>query len=992
MGSRKHIGRAGPRHGAFLVLLVVLAAAPTAHAATVGDGAIPIPGSTPLGAAAAATPLSLDIVLRPRDPRALAAFVGAVADPASPAYRDYLRPAEFADRFGPSPQTVTGVETALRRRGLTVDGVSSDRLVIHASTSAAAAERGLHVSLDRVRGPSGAIGLLNAAPPDLPNSVAPAVTAILGLDTQAVAKEHATTTPAAGTPAAAAAASASAQGAPTPCAAAVLASASQPSYTADQLAVAYDLGPLYAAGDRGAGVTVALFELATVNPTDIAAYQACYGTTAAVNAVAVDGGPKVTDPGRVEVELDIEGVVGVAPGVAVNAYEAPNTSKGTVDAYQRIATDDTAQVVSTSWGNCDPVIAPSTISAEATIFAEMAAQGQSVFAAAGDDGSEDCSGNLGGSTALSTDDPASQPNVTGVGGTRLTATGSPPDIAPAESVWNNGGGAGGGGLSSNWAMPPYQASGATAGVINGYTTGQPCRAPTGYCRQVPDVTGSADPNIGYVVYYTGTETGRTGWQAIGGTSATAAFWAALTALVDASSACAGTPAGFLNPALYRLAAGGSRDFNDIVRGNNDAVGTHAGAYPATTGYDLASGLGSPIGATLAHDLCTPPPTAIFTFLPAAPTVGALVRFDGTASTDPNPGGTVAGYAWGFGDGTAAAGATPSHAYASAGTYTVTLRVTGSDGQTASASHQLTVAGQPLAAFAAAQAPTSLAVSFTDQSTPAAGGAPLTAWAWTFGDGTGSAAQSPTHAYTAPGTYSVGLTVTGGNGLTSSTSRQITVTALPAPAFTHQQSPLSLAVAFADASTPAPGATITAWTWSFGDGATAAGRSPSHTYAAAGSYTVRLTVTESGGPSASTEAPIAVTALLVPLAPQPTPKAAARGVSISHVRISANGVVALQATVPGKGRLVLLETVRHPRTTPSIKRLAPGPGHSVFGRRTVSRVSAGTTRITVSPLAGSARIRLVHRGHAVALDLLVSFTPAAGTPGSHATAALSLPRR
>ena len=149
-------------------------------------------------------------------------------------------------------------------------------------------------------------------------------------------------------------------------------------------------------------------------------------------------------------------------------------------------------------------------------------------------------------------------------------------------------------------MPSYQ-SGApgSLNVINSSSSASPCQAGTGsYCREVPDVSADADPATGYSIYWDGQ------WIGIGGTSAAAPLWAAFTALANASSGCNGTPIGFANPALYKAAASSySSDFGDITSGNNDITGTNGGKFTAGTGYDMASGLGTPIGSALAATLC-----------------------------------------------------------------------------------------------------------------------------------------------------------------------------------------------------------------------------------------------------------------------------------------------------------------------------------------------------------------------------------------------------
>jgi len=153
----------------------------------------------------------------------------------------------------------------------------------------------------------------------------------------------------------------------------------------------------------------------------------------------------------------------------------------------------------------------------------------------------------------------------------------------------------------------------------------------------------------------------------------------------------------------------------------------------------------------------------------------------------------------------------------------------------------------------------LAVAFTDASTGA------DSWAWTFGDGATSTGQNPVHTYTAPGTYTVNLTVTNAAGSDSAT-KIVTVTekpAGPAPvagfAANVTSGNVPLAVRFTDTSTGNP----TAWSWTFGDGATSAGQNPVHTYTAAGIYTVTLTAANSAGSSSATGI---VTVQEIPAAP------------------------------------------------------------------------------------------------------------------------------
>ncbi|MGH7734430.1 MAG: S53 family peptidase, partial [Gemmatimonadales bacterium] len=332
-----------------------------------------------------------------------------------------------------------------------------------------------------------------------------------------------------------------------PCSAAQSAATRYGAYTPDQLASAYGLTPLYGQGRLGGGVPVAVFELETYYSSDIAAYQACMGTSASVQNVVVNPPDNAVTPyPGLETALDVETVIGLADDAPILVYQtSADTDSSIAQGYQRIADDDIAKAVTTSWGGCEPFTDSSLQLAEAIAFQKMASQGQSVYAASGDTGSEDCFAY--GSTALAADDPGTQPDVTSVGGTSLTAIGP----GPTETVWNactnastacagNANGAGGGGVSATVPSPSAWQ----------WSSGN---------RTVPDVAASADPAHGMIVFY-GT------WTPVGGTSAAAPLWAALTAVVDQGCAA---PLGQADPTLYRLARSSSQSFYVITTGNND---------------------------------------------------------------------------------------------------------------------------------------------------------------------------------------------------------------------------------------------------------------------------------------------------------------------------------------------------------------------------------------------------------------------------------------
>ena len=276
-----------------------------------------------------------------------------------------------------------------------------------------------------------------------------------------------------------------------------------------------------------------------------------------------------------EVMLDLCVIGGMAPGVQLYCYMAPNTDAGFLGAINQ-ARADGMDAISISWGAPEDDWDAATISAFNTAFAACAAAGITVTCAAGDNGSSD------GESGKHVDFPASSPYVLGCGGTAINST-SP----ISETVWNDGsqGGATGGGVSSLFALPSWQSA---------------ANVPGGKYRGVPDVAGNADPNTGWIVVVDGHQ------MVIGGTSAVAPLWAALAACL---SQALGKNVGFMNPALYSL-AGWQRD---ITSGNN-------GVYAARAGYDCCTGMGVPIGTKLLAALqggSTPvqPPTPT----PPAPT-------------------------------------------------------------------------------------------------------------------------------------------------------------------------------------------------------------------------------------------------------------------------------------------------------------------------------------------------------------------------------------
>jgi kumamolisin len=329
-------------------------------------------------------------------------------------------------------------------------------------------------------------------------------------------------------------------------------------YAPQEVAKRYD----FPTGVDGTGQTIAVIELGGGYRTaDLRQYFKDQGIRMpSVTAVSVDGAKNSPgDDADGEVMLDIEVIGAVAPGARIAVYFAPNTSRGFYDAIAAALHDTRRKpsVVSISWGQNEAGWTAQAMDSYDALFADAAALGVTVYAAAGDDGSAD---NADG---LNVDFPASSPHVIACGGTTLSDG--------DEVVWNetaSGHGATGGGVSVHFGLPEYQ----NAAKVPKNPDGKPGRG-------VPDVSGNADPLTGYRVRVDGRN------LVIGGTSAVAPLWSGLTALANQSNK---RPAGDPHERLYAHL----EVFVDITSGDN-------GGYRAGPGWDACTGLGSPKGVEVA---------------------------------------------------------------------------------------------------------------------------------------------------------------------------------------------------------------------------------------------------------------------------------------------------------------------------------------------------------------------------------------------------------
>jgi kumamolisin len=304
---------------------------------------------------------------------------------------------------------------------------------------------------------------------------------------------------------------------------------------------------------------VAIVELGgAFNPKDVLNYCKQMSTPSPrLYYHMVDGAKESPDPQGAdgEVSLDIDVVAAVAPGVQILVVFAPNTSNGFIDAVAGMSTYFLKpDAVSISWGEMEGNWDAGSRPAMDNAIQACVNAGINVYVAAGDNGSSD------GYVGNNVDYPGSSPYALSCGGTKLTLNSD--GSRQAEVVWNE----------------DLSGEGATGGGVSDYYTANGAGFSVGGKRTVPDISGNADPNSGYVVNVDGQQ------QIIGGTSAVAPLMAALNVLLNSNLS---EPAKNLQKVFYA----NPNLFYDVVQGNN-------GAYSASTGYDMCSGLGVPDGTRL----------------------------------------------------------------------------------------------------------------------------------------------------------------------------------------------------------------------------------------------------------------------------------------------------------------------------------------------------------------------------------------------------------
>ena len=502
--------------------------------------------------------LNLSIVLPLHNQQELTSLLGRLYDPSSPDYRHFLSVPQFTEQFGPTEQDYEAVVAFAQENGFTVASAPENRLVVSISGTAAQINQAFNLRMNVYQHPTENRTFFS---PDREPSVALAVPIahIIGLNNFSIPRPMLIPAP------------------HEQQIANVTGSGPGGSYLASDMRAAYYGGTTL--NGNGQAVGILEFDGYYLSDVNLTFSNAGQSYNVPINNVLLDGatGAPTQYPDDGEQVLDIAQAIGMAPGLSqVRVYIGSNDA----DILNSMASENIAKQLSCSWswGPDDPATAD-------VFFQEFAAQGQSFFAASGDNGAFDAAIN-----------PFFYPQedayVTAVGGTHLETNGAG-GAWSSESAWNTYSLGSGGGISPDGiGIPSWQ-----NGLANSSNGG------SAILRNVPDVAMEGDFD-NYLC-----DLGTCSWGAAG-TSFAAPRWAGFMALVNQQAVEAGTAPsgglGFINPAIYAIGQGAnySNDLHDITTGNNDTQSQPVW-FSAVAGYDLVTGWGSANGPSLIDDLAGP---------------------------------------------------------------------------------------------------------------------------------------------------------------------------------------------------------------------------------------------------------------------------------------------------------------------------------------------------------------------------------------------------
>ena len=556
----------------------------------------------------------------------LAALLEAQQNPSSPQYHQWLTPDQFAQRFGMAQEDLDKVSAWLEQQGFAVDTVNRSHNTIRFSGSVGQIESAFQTEMHYYTS-SGEKHFAPSTALSIPAAIAPVVAGIRNLADFRPRANH--TVPRAGFTSGV---------------------SGSVFLTPGDVATAYDIKPLYSAGVTGAGQTIAIMGQSYVHVSDIEAFQSAASLTkkdptlVLVPGSGNDGNISQGDEG--ESDLDLEWSSAIAPGAnVIFVYTGSNTTYGVYDSAQYAVDEKIGNIISLSYSTCETLLGGSAgLASIDAVFSQAAAQGQTVMAASGDQGSTACNGSTGATTAqqdaLSVNYPASSAYVTGVGGTEMTSAEA---TSSNSTYWSSNGT---GGVSNDvvnslkiyapevvWnddvanCTATAEASGQCLSATGGGTSALVARPtwqtgvpgiPSGSFRLVPDIAFYSSPGLPGYLYCSSDPTslasGQTtscgsGFRAsstdtsltvAGGTSFATPIFAGMVALINQKQKYT-EGQGVINPTLYSLASNSTTyaaAFHDVTSGNNNctsgsaACGATTTGFSAGTGYDEVTGLGS----------------------------------------------------------------------------------------------------------------------------------------------------------------------------------------------------------------------------------------------------------------------------------------------------------------------------------------------------------------------------------------------------------------
>lgn len=546
----------------------------------------------------------------------LLALLAAQQDPTSPEYHQWLTPEQFAARFGMASQDIDAVQNWLEQQGFSIDYVNRSRNAIHFTGTVGQIESAFQTQMhyyvvngEKHFAPSTALSV--------PAAMAPVVQDVTNLSNFRPRPMHITARPD------------------------FTSSVSGSVFFAPgDIATTYDLAPLYSGGFNGTGQTIAIMGQSYVMVSDMEAFEAAASlpkkdpTLVLVPGTGNDA--TVSKGDESESDLDLEWSGAMAPGAnVIFVYTGSNTNYGVYDSAAYAVDQKIGNIISLSYSSCETELTAANYQQLDAVFQQATAQGQTVLAASGDQGTTACSGNTNMTTAQQqaqvVNYPASSAYVTGVGGTEITAANDSSsnstywiaangsDLLTSaktyipEVAWNDdssqyGLSASGGGTSSLVSRPSWQSG--VPGI------------PSGNMRLVPDIAFYSSPGLpGYLYCTSDSSQWQSGQQAscnkgfrdsatqdlniAGGTSFATPIFAGMLAVLNQKLNYA-TGQGNINPTLYKLAGNSSyyptsstTYFHDVTSGNNGCTNagsqycsTSSGSFSAGTGYDEVTGLGS----------------------------------------------------------------------------------------------------------------------------------------------------------------------------------------------------------------------------------------------------------------------------------------------------------------------------------------------------------------------------------------------------------------